>query len=224
LEKDLLTALQAEPVANKKKVLFRTYQSIALSKEAQDHLYNIWKNERPPQGVRLTEEDYTTLVLALAVRYYPDSTLLTKQLRRIKNPDRQKRLTFLLPALSSSEAERDRFFESLKQEENREKEAWVSTALSYLHHPLRAGSSKKYLRASLDLLEEIQLTGDIFFPMAWLQATFGSYQSAEAALVVKRFLDEHPKYNPKLKGKILQAADGIFRAEALLKESYTLSN
>lgn len=223
LEKDLLAALEKEPVANKKKVLFRTYQSIALSKEAQDYLFGIWKNERPPQGVRLTEEDYTSLALALAVRDFRDSTILTQQLRRIKNPDRQKRLTFLLPALSSSEVERDRFFESLKREENREKESWVTTALGYLHHPLRAGSSKKYLQTSLELLEEIQLTGDIFFPMAWLQATFGSYQTAEAAHVVKRFLDEHPKYNPKLKGKILQAADGVFRAEALLKESYTLS-
>lgn len=223
LEKDLLAALESEPVANKKKVLFRTYQSIALSKEAQDRLYGIWKNERPPQGVRLTEEDYTGLALALAVRDYQDSTLLAQQLKRIKNPDRQKRLTFLLPALSPNESERDRFFESLKQETNREKEAWVTTALGYLHHPLRGGSSKKYLRSSLDLLEEIQLTGDIFFPMAWLQATFGSYQSEEAALVVRRFLDEHPKYNPKLKGKILQAADGVFRAEALMKEYYTIS-
>jgi hypothetical protein len=58
---------------------------------------------------------------------------------------------------------RDAFFASLKQENNREKEAWVVLALGYLHHPLRLSTSEKYLPESLALLEEIQLTGDIFF-------------------------------------------------------------
>jgi hypothetical protein len=53
----------------------------------------------------------------------------------------------------------------------------VATALSYLHHPLRAATSEKYLRQSLELVEEIQLTGDIFFPTNWLQSTFGSYNT-----------------------------------------------
>ena len=117
--------------------------------------------------------------------------------------------------LSSDVTKRDAFFYSLKKEKNREKEAWVATALDYLHHPLRAKSSLKYLKQSLDLLQEIQLTGDIFFPTAWLQSTFGSYQSTEAADVVREFLQKHKNYNPKLKAKILQATDPLFRAEKL---------
>jgi len=81
---------------------------------------------------------------------------------------------------------------------------------------LRATTSRKYLQQSLELLQEIQLTGDIFFPAAWLQSTFGSYQTADAAEIVRDFLDKHPDYNPKLKAKILQAADPLFRAEKLL--------
>ena len=36
--------------------------------------------------------------------------------------------------------------------------------LNYLHHPLRADAAKKYVQLSLEMLWEIQKTGDIFFP------------------------------------------------------------
>jgi aminopeptidase N len=72
------------------------------------------------------------------------------------------------------------------------------------------------LKQTLDLLEEIQRTGDIFFPGTWLQSSFGAYQSPAAATIVRTFLQKHPNYNPKLKAKILQAADPLFRAERLV--------
>ena len=217
LEHDVWAAMQQETAANKRKILFKIYQSIALSKTAQDSLYAIWKKQLAPPGVKLAEDDYTSLALALAVRDYADTNILHEQLKRVKNIDRQKRLAFLMPALSANAAIRDAFFASLAQEKNREKEAWVTTALQYLHHPLRAATSKNYLKQSLDLLEEIQSTGDIFFPQSWLQATFGLYQTTEVANVVRDFLKQHSNYNPKLKAKILQAADGLFRAERLVE-------
>ncbi|WP_205502367.1 M1 family metallopeptidase [Rufibacter psychrotolerans] len=217
LEQELWTALERNPDANSKKLLFKTYQSIALTKAAQDRLYQIWDKEQPPQNVTLTEEDYTSLALALAVRDYAAPTpVLAKQRTRIQNPDRKQRMEFLMPALSPEAAVRDAFFASLQKEENREKEAWVVTALGYLHHPLRAATSEQYLPASLELLQEIQLTGDIFFPYNWLSATLGAYQSPSAAQTVRTFLQQHPAYNPKLKAKILQAADPLFRAEKLV--------
>jgi aminopeptidase N len=216
LEKELWQAMQGQTAANNKKLLFKAYQQVALTPEARDRLHQIWQAEKGPAGVKLTEDDYTSLALALAVRNHPDADeILARQLTRIQNPDRKNRLRFLLPALSGDEGRRDAFFASLQEQRHREKEAWVVAALEYLHHPLRAASSEKYLRPSLDLLAEIQVTGDIFFPQNWLQATFGSYQSAGAARTVRAFLAEHPQYNPKLKAKILQAADGVFRAEKL---------
>ncbi len=216
LEEKVWETMSQEPNANKKKVLFKLYQNIALSMEAQDRLYRIWRDEAPPEGVTLTEDDHTALALALALRDYPETGLLDEQLTRIKNPDRRRRLQFMEPALSGDVAIRDAFFESLKEEKNRAQESWVAAALGYLHHPLRAATSEKYLPASLALLEEIQRTGDIFFPSAWLSATLGSYQSPEAAQVVRNFLDANSDYNPRLKAKLLQAADGIFRAERIL--------
>ncbi|GGK76147.1 M1 family metallopeptidase [Rufibacter glacialis] len=218
LEQELWAALEKATSGNVKKLLFKTYQSIALSAAAQNRLYQIWDQEQAPAGVKLSEDDYTSLALALAVRDYQNSPqILARQMARIPNPDRKKRLQFMLPALSGQVQERDAFFASLKKEENREVESWVLAALGYLHHPLRAATSEKYLPESLNLLEEIQRTGDIFFPASWLSVTFGSYQSAGAAQTVRAFLQAHPAYNPKLKGKILQAADGVFRAEKLVQ-------
>ncbi|MGY0036976.1 hypothetical protein [Pedobacter sp. NJ-S-72] len=107
------------------------------------------------------------------------------------------------------------FFDSLKYPANKAKESNVLAALYYLHHPLRQQYSVGYLEKSLGLLEEIQSTGDIFFPQSWLQATFGTYQSKAAATIVTEFLKNHPDYSPRLKAKILQATDNLFRAVRL---------
>ncbi|WP_256006970.1 M1 family aminopeptidase [Pedobacter deserti] len=218
LERTLWLALSEHGQANHKKLLFKSYQDIFASAEARDRLYRIWHTQAPPDGLKLTEDDYTTLAFSLALRGDADKDLLKKQLARISNPDRRTRFEFIMPAVSASVAERDAFFESLQQRANRGKEANVVAALYYLHHPLRQQTSAKYLRKSLEMLVEIQTTGDIFFPQNWLQAIFSYYQHAEAADTVRSFLDENPDYNPKLKAKILQAADHVFKAEKLLRK------
>ncbi len=218
LEKALWQAMQNQPRPGEQKLYFQAYQRIALTSAAQKRLYQIWQTQKAPGLVKLTEDDYTALALTLAVRdYAAPQPILNQQLARITNVDRRQRLQFMMPALSPEVAVRDQFFASLKDEKNREKEAWVTAALGYLHHPLRQATSEKYLPESLNLLEEIQLTGDIFFPASWLQSTLGYYQSPAAARVVREFLAAHPTpgYNPQLRAKLLQAADDLLRAEKL---------
>jgi aminopeptidase N len=217
LEKTLWQQMQKDSVVNKKKIVFRAYQSIALTKPALDTLYQIWKEQKPPAGVKLSEDDYTSLALNLTLKGHPDTSILSVQQSRISNPDRKQRLQFLKPALSPDVNVRNAFFASLKNSSIRRKEAWVQEALGYLHHPLRTGTSIRYLNESLEMLQEIQRTGDIFFPAGWLSATLGSYQSPEAAGIVRSFLNTHPNYPLKLKAKILQAADPLFRAERLVR-------
>jgi len=221
LEDVLLTSIRYFVKApNNKKLLFRAYTNIATTRAAMDTLYAVWHDRHPPAGVVLTEDDYTNLAAALAVRDYPDSKgILVEQLSRISNSDRRQRLLFLMPSLSNNEAERDSFFLSLKKPEVRRREASVVTALGYLHHPLRAESAKKYLQPSLDWLEDIQRTGDVFFPQSWLQASFGWCRTPAEAQIVRDFLTAHPDYNPLLKAKLLQAADLLFRAEKLNRDS-----
>jgi aminopeptidase N len=65
------------------------------------------------------------------------------------------------------------------------------------------------------MLEEIQRTGDIFFPGRWLDATLGGHNQVEAAETVRRFLAERPDLPPRLRAKVLQSADGVWRAAAI---------
>ena len=216
IENSLWDAMQEQSQVNNKKILFRTYQDVFTSKDALARMHEIWQTQKPPQGIKLNEDDYTGIALSLALKGYDAHDILKNQQERITNIDRKKRLEFLTPALSQDVAERDLFFNSLADRKNRVKEAWVGSALGYLNHPLRQSTSVKYLPKSLELVEEIQQTGDIFFPQSWLGAVFGSYQSKEAAQVVTDFLKTHPNYNPKLKAKILQSTDNLMRAQKLV--------
>jgi aminopeptidase N len=143
--------------------------------------------------------------------------ILATQLERIDNPDRKARFEFVMPALSSDEAVRDRFFESLADVRNRGREAWVLEAVRYLHHPLRAAASRKHVLPALELVREIQRTGDIFFPKRWADATLGGYQSVQAAAEVRAFIESLPSdYPPRLRWVLLSAADDLFRAARMV--------
>src|SRR4029079_17131180 len=123
---------------------------------------------------------------------------------------------FVMPALSADPAERDKWFQSLRDVNNRRREPWVLGGLSYLNHPLRADASKQYVKPALDMLWDIQKTGDIFFPKRWLDATLGGYSSPKAAAVVRQFLASlPPNYPERLKNITLQSADELFRAATL---------
>ncbi len=193
-----------------KRAYFNTYKNIALSKEALNNLEKLWNKETSIKGLSFSENDYTSMAYQLSLKL-DDLKYLNEQLERIKNEDRKARMQFIIPAVSPDEKVRDHFFNRLKHLENRAQERWVITALKYLHHPLRAEYSVKYLQESLELLEEIQITGDIFFPMQWLTASFSGHQSAEANQIVNTFLKNNPDYPKSLKGKILQATDFLKR-------------
>lgn len=216
MEKTIWNAIEQQQTQNNKKILFNAYQNVYLSADAGKRMYNIWLKQTAPNGIKLLEDDYSTLALTLALKTDTANTILKDQLARTKNEDRKNRLIYLMPALSLDVKERDNFFNGLKDRKNRQKEAWVTTALSYLHHPIRQKTSIHYLKESLDLLEEIQKTGDIFFPQSWLAATFSSYNNKEANVVVQDFLKAHPVYNPKLKDKILQTTDNLRRAQIIV--------
>ncbi|HUG26720.1 MAG TPA: hypothetical protein VMK53_00370, partial [Gemmatimonadales bacterium] len=71
------------------------------------------------------------------------------------------------------------------------------------------------IRPALELIEPIQQTGDIFFPLRWMSALLDGHRSPEAADIVRGFLTERTDLPPRLRGKLLQAADGLFRAAEL---------
>lgn len=203
-----------------KSLLYQTLSASFISKETTQKLYDIWKNKKQVNGLKLSSSDYTNLAYELLVRKHSDyEAIANEQLNRIVNTEQKQKMKFILPAVLPDEKSRDKFFKSLEKQANRQHEIWVRTALYYLNHPLWADKSVKYLKPSLEMLTEIQRTGDIFFPKNWLVYTVGRYSSPEAAKVVRTFLKEHPNYNKNLKAKILQFSDLLFRAEKI-KEKY----
>jgi aminopeptidase N len=215
-ENDLWNLVEKTEDAGKKNSYFRTYRSIVLSGEGLTKLESIWNDKLVVKDLLLSEEDKISISYELALKIPErEEEFLSRQLDVTNNPDRKVRMRFVMPALSNDQKKRDDFFESLRREVNREHEPWVLEALHYLHHPLRTSSSIRYLHTSLDLLQEVQLTGDIFFPQRWLETTFDGYSSEEAIKVVNDFLFNNPNYPGYLKNKILQATDGLKRAVVL---------
>ena len=220
LEDVLYARLEVDLPSNIKKTLFNLFSSIAYSDSAKAKLYQIWNKEIVIPGLKLNEDDYTNIAMNLAIfKHEKADEILNKTRTTITNPDKQKRFEFLLPSLSKDESVRNAFMESLKDDKNREKEAWVSVGLANFHHPLRQESAQKYIRFSLDLVDEIQRTGDIFFPKDWLSNTVGKYSSKYAFDEVQRFLKENPNFSPILKRKLFQATDALYRAQNIKKET-----
>ncbi|WP_431243790.1 M1 family metallopeptidase [Flavobacterium sp. P21] len=220
LEDVLSERLQTNLSANIKKTLFGLFSSIAYSDSAKAKLYQIWNKEVVIQNLKLNEDDFTNMAMNLAIfKHEKADEILEKTRTTITNPDKKKRFEFLLPSLSKDESVRNAFMESLKDDANREKEAWVSVGLANVNHPLRQESAQKYIRFSLDLVEEIQRTGDIFFPKDWLDNTVGRYSSKFAFDEVQRFLKENPNFSPILKRKLFMATDLLYKAQNIKKET-----
>ncbi|MEE4176509.1 MAG: M1 family aminopeptidase [Bacteroides sp.] len=198
---------------DQKALYFDAFVAISHSMEAQLKIQKMLKQELSVWGLRLSEDQRFDMVASLMLHEHPRAEWYSERLvAGTTNPDRLRRIEFVLPALSSDPVTRDAFFERLALPENRRPEPWVLEGLRYLHHPLRSGSSLKYLPKSLKMLEEIQQTGDIFFPLNWLEATLSGYNQPRAAQMVRDFLDQPEFTNENLRLKTLQAADLLFRA------------
>jgi len=217
LEGSLFWLLHSSNIADdERKPLFKTFTRVALSDGAKRQIFRIWNNDMLINGVKLDEQDYMTLAYELAVRNFCNTdSILNAQELRIKNADRLAKFRFVRNAVTPNITNRNTFFKSLANPSNRRPEPWVIEALHYFHHPLRASYSVKYIEPSLELLPEIQRTGDIFFPKSWLEATFWGYSSKEAYQIVELWLNNNQRLQKTLRDKVLQSVDNLKRAAEL---------
>jgi aminopeptidase N len=214
LEALLVNGLNTAKTTSQKSAWFSAIRDVAMSTDRLAWLQRVWEQKENVPGLPLAEADYAALAQDLALREVPGwNDILRSQLEGIKNPDRKERFAFVMPSLDADPAVREKWFLALKDVSNRRREPWVLEGLGNLHHPLRAASSAKYVTPSLQLLQEIQKTGDIFFPTRWMNSTLSGHNSRAVAKTVQAFLDSLPPgYPPRLRNIILQAADDLFRA------------
>jgi aminopeptidase N len=217
LEAALWHGLDDVEGASRKGAYWGAIVNVTLTADGTARLERVWRKVETPTGLPLAEPQYTALAEALALREVENATeILDAEEARITNPDRLERFRFVRPALSGDPVVRDSVFAALGAVDNRHRESWALDALRYLGHPLRAQHAERYIEPGLGLLEEIQRTGDIFFPLNWLNALLDGHQSVAAAESVVEFLDANPALPPRLQGKLLQAADDLFRAARIV--------
>jgi aminopeptidase N len=212
LEAALRSGLGRGRTQSEKAAWFNAYRDVVLTPDGVAWLTRVWKREQTIPGLRLAEPDEIAMAMELAVREAPGwDEILRTQIERTQNPDRKARLAFVAPALSADPAVRERAFARFQFVENRRREPWVLDSLQYLNHPLREEHAQRFIKPALDLLREVQQTGDIFFPTRWMNSTLSGHRSPEAAKTVREFLASNPQFPQRLTWTILTSADELFR-------------
>ena len=198
-EKLFITKMESELPPSIRRAYFKAFCACVLTSDGVRSLREFWSGEKELEGVEFSERDFCDMALELAVREVDGwQDILERQLSRIKNDKLKSEFSFVMRAASPVPEIREDFFDSLKDPYNRRHEPWVLSALYYLHHPLRNYDSLRFIEESLDMLQEIERTGDIFFPKSWVETTMMYHSSEGAYEVVKRFISEHQDYPQRL--------------------------
>jgi aminopeptidase N len=219
LEGMLQAGLAKAATSSQKSAWFNAWRDVVLTPEGVARLERIWRREEKVPGLTFAETDEIDMALNLAVREVRGwEQILTTQRDRTQNPDRKARFEFVMPALSADAGVRAQAFARLREVGNRSHEPWVLESLRYLNHPLRVAQSEAFVKPALELLPEIQKTGDIFFPKRWADAMLGNQRSPQVAGVVRQYLGSHPELPERLRWVVLSAADELFRAAKVREE------
>ncbi|WP_294140252.1 M1 family aminopeptidase [uncultured Sanguibacteroides sp.] len=215
LERFCMDMLSKEQTGVNKKTYFKTLLSIYTSSEAKGYIAKILYGTEETSGMTITDEDRISIAYNMVLRDSNQYQNMKKYiLRTVKNKDLLNRFTYVLPSVSGKKQVRDSVFNALLLEKNRVNEVWAGESLRWLNHPLRRQESEEYIPKVLEKLQEIQETGDIFFPSDWLEAGLSGHTSKYVYSVVTHFLEKHPNYPQNLKLKILSNSDHLRRLHA----------
>jgi len=209
----LRATLGSARTISQKAALFACLRAVATTDVTVDWLRALWRGDANVEGLPLGEGDLIALTKELAVRVPDGDTLVQQQIGRTRLREGRDALAFIAPALSADAAARGRFFDTISDSANRRREPWVVDGMRWLHHPLRADASVKYIEPGLLLLSDVKRTSDIFLPKRWVDAMLVGHSSPAAAGHVRRFLETRgPDYPISLRRIVLASADYLFRA------------
>ena len=212
LEGLLRAGLARAITSSQKSAWFNAYREVVLTPDGLAWLERVWRREEKIPGLTFAETDEMAMAANLALREVPGwEQILATQRDRIHNPDRRAQFEFVMPALSADPSVRETAFGRLRDVSQRRREPWALETLRYLNHPLREKHARRFVLPALELLPEIQRTGDIFFPVNWMDATLSGHNSPEVAATVQQYLDRHRELPERLRWVVQVAADELFR-------------
>ena len=160
----------------------------------------------------LAPRDYARMAYHLAIMM-PDQWqhIVATQRGRLVTDDERREFDFVSRACNPDVEVQERLFAELLQPQNRRVEPWARAMLTLLNGPVREPFSNRYLVPGLDALEEVQRTGDIFFPGYWLSSLLSGHRSPEASEMVKSWIEAHPELPTPLMNKLLENAYWLLR-------------
>lgn len=199
VEAMLREGMERAPNRSVRAAYWQVYRAVAPA----ERLLRIFRKEETLGDLPLAEADFMSVAHELGLR---GVDVREEMRQRIQDPDRREQFAFVAGAL---EGDGGAWFAGLRQRENRAREPWVLEGLGLLFHPRRAAGSEKFLDAALELLPEVQRTGDIFFPQRWAGVILEPYRTRGAAAVVRKWL---PRLNERLRRTVLVAADELLWA------------
>lgn len=204
-EQQLQRLAQSHRLAPVRQQLTRQLGQSAVSQPTVDWLYGLWDKQNDPL---LSERDYMRLAYHLAIMRPAEwQDIIRKQRSRIGNADRQREFDFVSRACTPDTTAQMQLFESLLVKENRAVEPYALGLLSLLNDPTREPMNNRYILPALEALQDIQRTGDIFFPQNWCTNLLSQHRSPESRRLVQEFLAQRPDYPQALRNKILQAVE-----------------
>ena len=208
-EQRLFGLSQQHPLQSVRQTLLRQLSIMAVSPEVLDKLYAIWKDK---SASFFNSRDYMRLAYHLAILHpYRWHQIVDQQRGRLDNVDQQREFDFISRACNPDTLVQQQLFDELLMAENRRVEPWARDMLALLNDPTREPLSNRYLIPGLDALQEVQRTGDIFFPGYWLTGLLSGHRSEGAKQVVRQWIDAHTSLDAALMNKLKENAYWLLR-------------
>lgn len=203
-ENILFDCAESHTLSSAKIQLLRSLATSVKSPKTINRLYELWKNKT---NKLLSERDYCEMAYRLAI-LIPEKhkEIINQQRQNIGSDDLKREFNFIAEACTTDKNECDKLFRKLLIAENRRVEPWAAATLRLLNSYQRQQQPTDYITPALDALEEIQRTGDIFFPADWLRALLSEYHSSQAKYIVTEWIEQHPQLPKPLMNKLKDAA------------------
>lgn len=186
-----------------RQTIIRKMATFATSPEVLDILYTIWSEQNDPL---FNEHDYMEMAYRLAIMK-PEKwdSIIGQQREQLSTDLLREEFDYVSRACNPDEQAQRTLFNMLLKPENRKHEPWALHTLKLLCADVREPHNNIYISSSLQSLEYIQNTSDIFFASSWLSALFEKHKSKEALQYAEDFISKKPNLQENLHNKVLVA-------------------
>lgn len=204
LEQCIMDLLPENKSADCRQTIIRKMAANASAKEVSEQIYNIWYAQTDPL---FDEHDYMEMAYRLAIlRPQQWNEIISQQLSKLKTDDLREEFKYVSRACNPDIHAQKNLFKEILKKENRQHEPWALQALRLLNADVREPMNNDYIPQSLEKLEYIKETSDIFFAGNWLNSLLATHKSKEALQNVNNFIQKNPNYQPNLLNKIKAAS------------------